>query len=1641
MFVDDNKVSIVITCDFSDGVDIFKTLNDLANQTHWNFEVLCLYQNVNNCQKEIIDFIEKNKRRFKLIETNTIEIKSILVGMKLITGKYVVISKPGIRYSTDYLRKALQTIDQADMVMSCPGISNNDDYYCYPLNPLHHLESVDLEWILNKSVLFTPIMSLYNKLVSIDLLRKTIHFFKKLSETEDYINFEEDLIAVTWMLQSKAIKVLEREYLYEKVKVKELKPGLSGLRNIIMHVSGSLSKEICIKNFGYYCLMKQFNRNNLKIEICNWLNKETKIDVNVEDYNKFCTEKYYYNVSYNVTQTYKKEETLKKYIGSRKCKCVSFDLFDTLVTRSFGKPEDLFGKLNDTYKKETGQNNRFTDFGNMRLNAQKKAYHDFKRSIGKKEDLDLSGIYDCLGTVYNVPKNALNILQKEEEELEINCSNPRKTTIDYIELAKYVKKKVIITSDTYFSREIIQKILDKNKINVDALYLSSEIKLKKDTGSLFDYVLSNENIEDPKELCHIGDNKYSDYTVPKKKNIEAFHISKTWDMIMNEGDHYSGECFKNIFKLTNPLFIEYTALDSYADLRRILQIIANKIFDNPFKFFNNKSDFNTDWEMIGYGLIGPQLLAYISWLNQNDSLSKHTVHFVSRDGWLIKQAYDLIAKIVNLNKSNYLQISRKSLMCADINNENDLFMIVDKVNVPGMTVGDLINELSPMINHDAFEKIIKYYKKKNLLNKKMQNETNFIEFMRGFLEKYAPELSYDKELYKEYFRNIVKKNDVIFDIGYSGRPEAALSLLLNYPINGFYVHSKTDILNQRSQQVGFKTKTFFDYRPSITGVVRENIMMEAAGSTIGYTRIDNKILPIIEDYDEEKEYVYITKLIQSSALEFIKDCLTIFGERILELQCRNYDLALPSEYFYSLSKDADKYIYNNLMFDDPYGMGNSVSAIDFWNDRQTTLYAALFKPQVENYKTNILLPDKNATKNKRILLYSNEISWSGAPRSLLRIGKCLRNNNYDVEYWGELDKKDGFKKEIESYGINVTVVQQNEIRLNKTDFDLCIVNTILAYGAYETISNVIPTIWYIREAKNIEDTFIKNQSIRNVLESATNIYCVSEYARDFIKPYNKDVTVLHNCVEDTVENYQYIKSDTDTVRFLSLGTVEPRKGFDVIVDAIEILDPKIAEKIEFSFAGRQIKLKSAPTYYTDLMNKIQNMGNVHYLGVLTDETELDSAYNDCDVVLIPSRDESCSLVALEALMHGKPIVVSENVGAKYLVSSKNGLIAQTANPQSWAKAIKKLANKELVEKMSIGARNTYETKLSMKDYEKNILTMVETHIESSINKINTKIINVEIPEVENNLKIVPVVLSSSAYYLKYTMVTIQSLLDNGSRGSFFDIFILTTDISERQMNNIETQNEFYRITCLDISNVISEDIVLFTNQNHVTKETYNRLYAAQLLEKLYEKIIFIDSDTIVCADITHLYNTELEKTIAGAPNFMNPGVYEYVTKDLGLNPYNYINCGVLVIDTKKFIEKGIKSKCIEYIANGNNIRMMDQDAINTICVDEIQLIEPNWNVQWHNHCRGTELVFNQNVYEEAIANPKIIHYTDKIKAWNSPQYELADQFWKYAIETKYFDQILLDNIGINSNNINVKHSENDNNKSIRSKLKKMLKRN
>lgn len=355
-------------------------------------------------------------------------------------------------------------------------------------------------------------------------------------------------------------------------------------------------------------------------------------------------------------------------------------------------------------------------------------------------------------------------------------------------------------------------------------------------------------------------------------------------------------------------------------------------------------------------------------------------------------------------------------------------------------------------------------------------------------------------------------------------------------------------------------------------------------------------------------------------------------------------------------------------------------------------------------------------RSKNILLIIHELTYTGSPASTLRLAKVLVDLGYSVEVWSF--EEGVFRSEYDNAMIKLRIVpaelfRDREIIRNIKRFDLVICNTVFTRKALEAAENIVPTIWYIREAENIPEFFMNDFRKCSTLKSAKNIWCVSEYAKDFIcKYFNTNVRVVRNYVDDELLliNRVKTKKDNEKISFYMSGTIEKRKGFDIFLKAYDMLEPEYQEKCVLHVVGKKFSFQ--PQYFEQLMLYIAKYpNNILFHGEIQDRDELLSLMHQCDVVAVISRDESCSLVAIEGAMLGKPLLLSQNVGAKYLLDEENGWIVETGNSIQLKNILKKIIDSaDCLKEMGKVSRLRYEQTSTFEKYREVIKNNIEQYL-------------------------------------------------------------------------------------------------------------------------------------------------------------------------------------------------------------------------------------------------------------------------------------------------------------------------------------------
>ena len=604
---------------------------------------------------------------------------------------------------------------------------------------------------------------------------------------------------------------------------------------------------------------------------------------------------------------------IKKKIADPNIKVVSFDMFDTLVLRPFLVPSDMFTLLNKEFHKQFGVLN-VIDFGIIRKKSEKEI-RSIKAKEGKKE-VTYDQIYDHIAERYGLDKKKLKVIKDKEIEMELHFCYKRKAGYELYDLAKHLNKKVILTSDIYLSSDTIKKILDKNGYEFDEYYISSEVQKTKSSGELFEYIKEKEGTD---KILHIGDNENSDYVNAKNSGIKACRLYRTIDVFLGNTPIAVNNCgyLNRFFASFN---IDHSSYENISGVRYSMSLAANYYFDNPFVPFNPSSDFNGDPYLIGYYALGMQSIAICKWLL--DDINKNNIDsicFMARDGYLPYETLKIFADNTSLLKNtklNYTYVSRKSLMPLLLNDKAGISLIDTYLDYSYFTPELLMKQFDKVIN--VTEETKKNISNKFKLDKYFENVDDFNECL-ALIYDYCFDKKKYKEYYdlcKEYFDSEFVGNTSTFDVGYSGKPEAIISSIINKEFTTYFIHTNNEDGYKNSVIGKFRLKTFFDFKPTISGALRELFISYIGPSCVGYKRENGKVVPV---YGKEKYYNYynydMIQKIQNSALEFVDDFTKMFGDYIEEINFNKYYLSLPLEYYYHYAKSIDLFPIKDLIFE------------------------------------------------------------------------------------------------------------------------------------------------------------------------------------------------------------------------------------------------------------------------------------------------------------------------------------------------------------------------------------------------------------------------------------------------------------------------------------------------------------------------------------------------------------------------------------------------------------------------------------------------------------------------------------------------------------------------------------------------------
>lgn len=274
--------------------------------------------------------------------------------------------------------------------------------------------------------------------------------------------------------------------------------------------------------------------------------------------------------------------------------------------------------------------------------------------------------------------------------------------------------------------------------------------------------------------------------------------------------------------------------------------------------------------------------------------------------------------------------------------------------------------------------------------------------------------------------------------------------------------------------------------------------------------------------------------------------------------------------------------------------------------------------------------------------------------------------------------------------------------------------------------------------------------------------------------------------------------------------------------------------------------------------------------------------------------------------------------------------------------------------------------------------------------------------------VVPIVMASDEGYLPCAAVAIRSLIDTKKHDSIYHIYILCTGVSELARRAIEDMSQQdVMISFRDISDWITPCLAKLYTRAYFTKEMYFRWWIGELFPE-YDKVLYLDCDIVATCDLSALYQTNLGgAAVGGVIDFATPAVVCRIAKQLHLQAEEYINSGVLLINTAVWRAEHLKDTCLAYLDRHEKLICPDQDVLNMVCRKRILYLNGRWNVQWHHLWDRQDNQLEEpflSMFSFSISAPKILHFSSQIKPWNSPPNPYSNYFWQYAEPLGYYSK-------------------------------------
>lgn len=270
-------------------------------------------------------------------------------------------------------------------------------------------------------------------------------------------------------------------------------------------------------------------------------------------------------------------------------------------------------------------------------------------------------------------------------------------------------------------------------------------------------------------------------------------------------------------------------------------------------------------------------------------------------------------------------------------------------------------------------------------------------------------------------------------------------------------------------------------------------------------------------------------------------------------------------------------------------------------------------------------------------------------------------------------------------------------------------------------------------------------------------------------------------------------------------------------------------------------------------------------------------------------------------------------------------------------------------------------------------------------------------------KVVPVFLAINNAYAPYAATAIHSLTQQCNKNRYYKVIILHDGLSlpsRIRLRSLVTKNVALQFKKISNSLYLRAVIKYCAREkgagDFFSSAVYYYRFFIPRLFPMYEKGVYIDSDTVLTGDIGELFDVELgEGQVLAAmvdPKVtVVPEFRKYVDNAVGVPHDEYVNSGVMLMDFKKMRKMHYLSTMVDLIEEYNaDLVAPDQDYLNVILRGKIKHLDACWNTE---------------PAENLPEDTKLVHFNLFNKPWRYTDVPCEKLFWNAARGTGFYGDL------------------------------------